>query len=237
MKMLLEANFYYRRIRWSGSPLYLILADSNAKGTTADSVKNYIPKEECDNLDVRIVIPYTLEEAYRRVGSGDIDVNGANVIIDVLTNDIRGTWRRPAATPEELVWRVDRLRGRLRDAGAVATVVCQPKPMEVVDVSPYSSAIHDYLQAQGGMGFGCGTQVRRNFLERDGYHIQPRFASVISITYACAVLGWHVPDPTPWEDFKPEWERRRFDADYPSLVRNAWGQGVGFEGPRNYYGR
>ena len=50
---------------------------------------------------------------------GKADVRGAIVVIDNLTNDVRGTWRRAAATPEELVRRVDISRGDLRQADVV----------------------------------------------------------------------------------------------------------------------
>ena len=167
------------------------------------------------------------------VGNGSVSVDGAIVIVDLLTNDIRGTWRRQAASPKNLVWRLNELRGRLREAGAVASVICQAKPMEVVDVTPHNSHVHDYLQAQGGSGHGCQTQVQRNFLGPDGYHIQPRFVSVMNVTYACAVLGWPVPRPTPWDDFAPEFTRRNFEAEWPCLVRGgAWSQGGGLRAPR-----
>ena len=204
---------------------------------TPDVVMSHIPKDERNNLDIRIDVPYTMEEAYRRIGNGTVDVNGAVVVIDLLTNDIRGTWRCPAASPEEVVCRLDDLRRRLREAGAVASVVCQAKPMEVADVSPSNSLVSEYLQAQGGSGYGCLTQVRREFLDRDGYHIRPQFVNVMGRTYACAILGWPVPCPTPVGDFAPEYVRRRYNADFPSLARrNVWGQGGGSEGPRSNYG-
>ena len=198
-------------------------------------MRRHLPREEKD-VDIRIEIPYTIEQAYHQVGNGAVDVSGATVIIDLLTNDIRGNSRCPAASPEQLVWRVDQLRGRLREAGAVASVVCQAKPMEVADVTPYNSLLHEHLQAQGGQGFGSRTQVRREFLERDGYHVKPGFLPVICGAYASAILGWPVPNPTPWEEFAPDYVRRRLGAEWPSLGRgNAWGQGGRFEGPRMNY--
>ena len=190
-----------------------------------------------DKFEIEVVTTYTTEEALRRVGSGEIDVTDANVIIDVLTNDIRGTRQRTAASPEEWIRRIDMLRRRLMTAGASATVVCQPKPMEIVDVSPYDSLLHDYLQAQGGSGYGCRTQIRRSFLRPDGFHIQPQYVSVIDKTFACAITGTHVPQPTPSDDFLPDFARRRHEAEYPLLVRrNGGGQGIGREGPTNSHG-
>ena len=130
----------------------VILTDSNAKGVTPSSIMNFIPEEERRKIDISIVVPYTLEEAYIRVGNGDVDVDGAVVVIDLLTNDIRGTWRRQGASPEELVWRLEKLRRRLREAGAVDTIICQAEPMEVVDGTPHSSLVHEYLQAQIAQG-------------------------------------------------------------------------------------
>ena len=166
-----------------------------------------------------------------------MDVKDAIVVVDVLTNDVRGTRQRPAASPEDLVWRVHRLRERLWEAGAAAVVICQLKPMEIADVTLYNSLLDDYLRAQGGTGFGCRTQVLRSHLKPDGYHVRGQFDSVIDMTYACAILGRPVPRPTPLEDFAPEMARRRYRAEWPSLVRNgAGGRGVGYEGPMNHYG-
>ena len=186
---------------------------------------------------MKIIPVYTTEEAIQRVRRLDIDVCNAKVVVDVLTNDVRGTRQRPAASPEELVERVDRLRRNLLAAGADGIVICQLKPMEVVDVTPYISVVHDYLQAQGGTGYGTSTQIRRNFLKPDGFHIQPQFAGVIDRTYACALMGIHVPDPTPWEDFAPDFARRRRNIDWPKLVRSGGGgqRGV-FEGPQMHHG-
>ena len=217
-----------------------MLTDSNGREATANSILNHVPKKWRGDYDVRVIPVYTTEEAFNRVGNGDVDVVNADVIIDVLTNDVRGTRQRSAASPEELVWRVDRLRRRLREAGARETVVCQIKPMEVVDVTAHSVMIHDYLQAEiakGRTGYGCSTQVRRQFLKRDGYHIQPQYDSLIDRTYACAMLGFPVPEPTPLEELAPEYVRRRYHSDYPSLARRVErGQRVGFEGPRVNYG-
>ena len=88
------------------------------------------------------------------VETGSIRASGATIIIDNLTNDVRGTRARPAIPPWELVRRVDQLRGRMRAAGATAVVVCQIKPMKVTDVTPYNVLLDDYLRAQVG-GYGC----------------------------------------------------------------------------------
>ena len=209
----------------------VILTDSNGRGATSDTVKAHIDRGDRDKYDIELVTVYTVEEALHRVASGNLDVKDAYVVIDTLTNEVRGTRQRPAVSPEVLVQRVDRLRKRLIAAGAKATVVCQIKPMETADVTHYNALLFDYLQAEHaekGTGFGCWTQIRRSFLKLDGYHVGPRYASVIDRTYACALVGVHVPCPTPWDDFAPEYARRRRDIEYPSLVSGNGGARGGF---------
>ena len=200
------------------------MTDSNGREATPDSIKHHIPREEQGQYDIKLFVAYTTDEAVRRVGENDIDVKNATVIVDNLTNDIRGTRQRPAASPEEFIQRVDRLRGRLREAGAAVVVVCEIKPMEVLDVTPYNRVLHHYLRAVGD--FGCQTQIRRSFLQRDGYHIQHQYDSVLDKTYACALMGIYVPRPTPVEDFLPEFARRRREQEWPRLAgsRDSWGQ-------------
>ena len=214
---------------------YVILTDSNGRKATAHSILNHVPSQWREIFDIQIEAVYTTEEAFSRVGRGEVDVRNAVVIIDVLTNDVRGTRQRPAVSPEDLVWRVDMLRRRLREAGAKASIVCQLKPMEVADVTVYNTMLDDYLRAQGGQGYGCRTQVRRQYLKRDGFHILPQFDSIIDRTYACALLGWEVPCPTPHTDFAPESSRRRYRTEWPSLVRSDGGQRIGVEGPWNRF--
>ena len=68
-----------------------------------------------------------------RVGNGDVDVRNAVDIIDVLANDVSGTRQSLAASPERVVWRVDKLRRRLREAGAAA------------DVTTHIALLHDLV--------------------------------------------------------------------------------------------
>ena len=105
-------------------------------------------------------------------------------------------------------------------AGATAVIVCQIKPMQTIDVTPYNSLLNDYLRREkenGRQGYGCRTQIRMCFLRGDGYHIKPEYDSVIDRTYACAFLGIPVPNPTPWDAFVPEAVRRKWDAEWPRL--------------------
>ena len=153
---------------------------------------------------------------YHRFERGDIVVRGAIVVVDVLTNDVRGTRGRRSATPQELLHRVARLReGILR---AAAVVICQIKPMQVANVIPFNTLIDDYLRAQGGTGYRCRTQIRIDNLKKDGFHVRPEFDSVIDRTFACALMGVLVPRPTQIDDFLPDHARRRREVEWPRLV-------------------
>ena len=167
-----------------------------------------------------MVAAFTLDGAFYSVDRGECDVRGATVIVDVLTNDVRGTRNRPPVTPQTLVRMVDGLRRRLLDGGATAVIVCQLKPMQILDVTPFNELLSSYLRREterGRRGFGCRTQIRLEYLRNDGYHIRPRFDSVIDQTYACAFMGIPVPRPTPWEAFVPESIRQRWENEWPRL--------------------
>ena len=194
----------------------VIITDSNGRGATADSIKNHIPRPERDSYDITVEVAYTTEEATRRIDSGNISVCGAAVVIDNLTNDIRGTRIRPAASPQQLVRNVDRLRSRLTAAGATASVVCQAKPMEIADVRQHNRQVSEYLRNQVG-GYGCLTQIRLEHLKTDGFHIRPQFDSIVDKTYACAIRGVPVPSPTPPNEFVPVFMRRRWEAEWPRI--------------------
>ena len=181
----------------------------------------HIPKERRKEIDIEVVVAYTLEEAYRRINRGELSVEGAVVLVDDLTNDVRGTRHRPSVSPLQLVRLVDILRRKIMAAGAAAVIVCQLKPMETVDVTPYNTQLNCYLlreRERGREGYGCRTQIRMSFLKTDGFHIKPEFSSVIDRTYACAFLGMEVPDPTPWDDFTPIAVRRRWEKEWPRLA-------------------
>ena len=134
-------------------------------------------------MEVKVAVAYTLDEAYRQTDRGEIKVEGSIVVVDSLTNDVRGTRSRPSVTPQLLVRLVNKLRRRLMAAGAVAVVICQLKPMEVADVTPFNEFLDQYLRGErdrGRDGFGCRTQIRLEFLKADGYHVKPEFGSVIT---------------------------------------------------------
>ena len=199
-----------------GQPCVL-LVDSNGRGVTEDTVKNHIPAWRRGKFTIRKETTYTMEEAYHRVGRGEVDVRGAVVVVDCLTNNVRGTRQRTAASPDELVYLTDQLRQRILAAGAAKVIICELKPMQCVDVSPYNRALHYYLLSQGDHGYGCMTQIRLEYLANDGYHVISEFGSVIDKTYACAIMGVPPPCPTPREEFVPGHIRRRRDIEWPRL--------------------
>ena len=194
----------------------IIITDSNGRGATQDSIKNHIPREERDDLHIEVAVSYTTVATYNLVDRGGLDVRGATIVLDNLTNDVRGTQARPALTPDQLVCSVDKLWKRLRTAGAAAVVVCQVKPMMMKDVTPYNSLLSDYLRPLKG-GFGCRTQIRLSFLKSDGFHVKPMYDSTIDKTYACAILGIPVPCPTPIDQFLPDQLRRRWESEWPRV--------------------
>ena len=149
------------------------------------------------------------------------------MVIDNITNNIRGNWRNAADSPDQVVDKVAKLRERILSLSAAAVVVCEAKPMQMIDVRPYNWRIHEYLKTCGNDGFGCRTQIQMNSLSSDGYHIDPRYHTVLDRTYAYALIGLHVPNPAPEDAFIPELLRRRMDSHWPRLVgkARAWNTG------------
>ena len=143
----------------------------------------------------------------------EIDVREAIVIIDCLTNDARGSKRKNALSPEELIYQVDMLREVT--LGAKVTVFCQIKPMKHVNVVPHNELLHEYLCRVGE--YGCQTMICMDYLRWDGYHVLPQYKSVLHRQYACALLGIAVPCPTPLENFRSGHVMRQFDQEWPEL--------------------
>ena len=196
----------------------LIFTDSNGRGATPDSVKFHMPPDERGKYDIQIVVAYRLEDAFYRVRRGEIEVKDSYVVIDNVTNNVKGNWSRAREPPEQVVERVANLRELVLSLSAAACVVCEIKPMRMIDVRPYNRLIHQYLGSCGGSGFGCNTQICMDFLAADGTHISHRYASVLDRTYACALLGTPVPYPVPERDFVPLPARRSFESEWPRLV-------------------
>ena len=195
----------------------IVITDSNGERATQETIRNHIPQGQREKYEIRVVVAYRLEDAYDRVEEGSLNVENAYVIIDNVTNNIRGGKKHYPEPPDLVSDRVAALRELILANSAKAVVVCELKPMKRVDVRYHSLRIHNYLVSCGKGGFGCRTQIRMRYLRDDGFHIQPKFDSIVDRTYACALLGIHVPDPTPFDDLTPEYERRRWDKQYPRL--------------------
>ena len=69
----------------------LVITDSNGRGTSANSIKNHVPSEEREGLEIEVVVAYTMEEAFHRIRRGEIEVEGKVVVVDSVTNDVRKT--------------------------------------------------------------------------------------------------------------------------------------------------
>ena len=178
-------------------------------------------------MAIEVIVAYTLLEATRRVRRGEIEVQGVVVVVDTVTNDVRGTRARGRTTPGEVAGRVSELIGVLEGAGARAVVVCQTKPMRLVDVTGYNEAIHRGIVDRRGV-YRVDTQVRMDYLARDGYHVLPACGGVIDRMYACAVMGVPVPCPTPREGFRHREQCSDFEREWPIAGegggdgRNVW---------------
>jgi hypothetical protein len=125
------------------------------------------------------------------------------VILDIGTNDVRGTGRVPQSRPGNVGWRYERVGRLLFEKRAVGLVVCELKPMSFMDVAPYLWAIHSAclrLRTHRHGVHGVQTQTCVSHLRKDGYHILPSFSTILDMTYACAIRGILVPCPTPsWD--------------------------------------
>ena len=111
----------------------------------------------------------------------------------------------------------------------LSTVFCtngrfDPSWVHLLGFTPYNTLLDEYLRREtqrGRGGFGCRTQIRLDFLKSDGHHIRPEYCSVIDRTYACALLGVHVPFPTPLDEFTPSFVRQRWESEWPRLGARA----------------
>ena len=198
----------------------IVFADSNGRDTTEEEIMCHLQREERDRYAIQVVEAFHLEDAYDMICNHVIDISGAILVIDCLTNDARGTRRKRALEPEEIVYQVDIFRAKT--FGAKATVFCQIKPMKHVNVVPHNELLHEYLRCHNI--YGCQTMVRAEFLRWDGFHISSQFKSVLHRQYACALLGVPVPCPTPFEDFLPGNVRHSYDQEWPALGTSRRGE-------------
>ena len=202
----------------------VVITDSNGRGTSANTIKNHVPKEESEGLEIEVVVAYTMEEAFHRIRRGEIEVEGKVVVVDNVTNDVRKV-REP--------WEVTRRVGKLLDVleKAAAVVVVQVKPIRSLDVTDFNKAIHRLCVSREGV-FGCHTQITMRDLASDGFHVSPHCGDIVDKTYACAILGKPVPCPTPPEGFFHPWQSAAYEQEWPRVDENKSKQG-GQERVRN----
>jgi hypothetical protein len=200
---------------------FVILTDSNGAGVTGDTVKRYVTKDKQRIGRIRVCTAYTLFEVFDKVQSGKMKVDGARVILDVTTNDVRGIRGLPRVTPEEIAGRVGRVVATLKEKGAKGVTVCEIKPMTTMDVTPYSELIRRRCQEKKINW--CQTQFEVAHMREDGYHILPSSLKILDATYACAVVGVHVPHPTP---AYRKWRHQLQQQEWPHIGErpglNAW---------------
>jgi hypothetical protein len=205
----------------SNGDKYLILTDSNGAGVTEDTVKRHMPKEKRQKCRIRVVTTYTLFEAFDKIRDGKIKVEGARVVLDVTTNDIRGTRGQARTTPQELINRVGKVVAIMKEKGARGVAVCEVKPMNLMDVTPYSELLHHSCKGKN-IGW-CRTQLGVTNLRDDGYHILPASLRVLDATYAYAIMGKPVPHPTPTHQ---KWRHQLVEQEWPRagerLELNVW---------------
>ena len=192
----------------------IVFTDSNGRDVTADSIRKHMPTETGDNYDITVDVAVRLDTAFYRVREGLLDVKDCIVLIDNVTNDVKGNWKHFPADPEETVRRIDLLRAALFAAGAATVIVCQVKPMRSLDVRLHNEHIHQYLKDVPG-GYGVPTMVRMEYLRKDGLHIDSRYDSILDRNYAYALQGTRIPCPTPHCNFIPDDVRRTYYADFP----------------------
>ena len=148
---------------------FIVFTDSNGRGATHDSIMNHVPKNERGSMEIEVVVAYTLDEAYRRIEQGEFRMEGAVVLLDNLTNDVRGTRSRPSVTPQQLLRLIDGVRRKVMAAGAAAVVTCQLKPMQTTDVTAYNEHLENYLRravCTGAVCTGCVGPLNIALLKR-----------------------------------------------------------------------
>ena len=126
--------------------------------------------------------------------------------------------------PDEVAWRYERVVWLLKQKGAVEVVCCEVKSMRLMDVTPYSNALHSLCLRLGIPG--CATQIGVSHLGRDGFHILPSCLTILDRTYACAIMGVPVPCPPPAED---RYRDPGLRGEWPTLGAARGGRRMGWD--------
>ena len=100
---------------------------------------------------IRVVTAYTLHEVFDRVWNGDILVEAVSVILDVATNDIRGTRRQPRAMPEEIVERLGRMMDVLKRKGAGGVICLRGQTNDLCRRPPLLKLHPPQMSGDGGL--------------------------------------------------------------------------------------
>lgn len=197
----------------------VILTDSNGRDATEERVKCHMPREEREKVKVDIVVAYTLPEVCQKLRRGEIEVRGSMVVLDIATNDVRGTRASPQTSPTMVAERAGTAIDLLVEKGCTGVVLCEVKPIHFMDVTPYNNALN--LKSLEKGTYGCKNQIRDEDLGSDGFHVKQSCLSVLEKTYACAALGVRVPCPSPpglgWHLRR----QRRYEAEWPRVRRTA----------------
>jgi hypothetical protein len=114
---------------------FKVITDSNGREAMAKTIGTHIPRNQRESYDITVVVAYTIRDALHKVRGGGIETEGATGIIDNLTNEIRGTRAQQQTNPEEVALRLRQMVGTMRRPKAL--VVCEPKPMLAMDVTPF----------------------------------------------------------------------------------------------------
>jgi hypothetical protein len=158
-------------------------------------VNKYITRQKQRIGRIRVYTAYTLFKIFNKVQNKKTKVDGARVILDVTTNDVCDTRGLPHVTPEKFAGRVGKVVATLKEKGAKGVTICKVTPMTTMDVTPYSELIRRRCQEKK-IGW-CQTQLEVAHMREDGYHVVPTSLKILDATYVCAVIGVHVPHPTP----------------------------------------
>ena len=126
-------------VRGRGKRRCMVLMDSNGRGVMPDTIGDLLGGEERERWEIQVQV-FTLREAWDRLGREDIRLDEFKVVVDCITNEVRGTRLQGWVELEEVV---ERLRRSIGDMGGVeGIVVCEVKPKQHIDVVPFNTRIH-----------------------------------------------------------------------------------------------
>ena len=173
----------------------LIITDSNGRGATTNAVLSHIPDNEKGGLNIDITTLYTIEEAYYRIKRGDVKVEGKIVVVDCVTNSIRGRGGRLRTTPREISREMKILLDVIKDKKALAITVCEVKPIRHLDVSLHNTSLRDLYRREAI--YERSTEITMKDLTHDGFHVKSGCDDLTNKAYARAIQKHLPPKPAP----------------------------------------